>query len=107
MRLASKDIFEAIAAAPRREFLLKLSAFEIYNERVRDLLLDGTERQNLPLHDDPERGTYAENLTETGITDADQLAKLLRQVEARRTVRTLFSTMTVFVAVSTDWRVAE
>ena len=32
--LAAADIFKAIKGTPDREFLLKLTAFEIYNERV-------------------------------------------------------------------------
>ena len=59
---------------------------EIYNEKVRDLLKDGTERQNLPLLDDPERGTVAEGLSEEWPRSEQHLCQLLRQIEARRTV---------------------
>ena len=64
-----------------------MSAIEIYNEKVRDLLKDGTERQNLPLLDDPERGTVAEGLSEEWPRSEQHLCQLLRQIEARRTVR--------------------
>ena len=63
-----------------------MSAIEIYNEKVRDLLKDGTERQNLPLLDDPERGTVAEGLSEEWPRSEQHLCQLLRQIEARRTV---------------------
>ena len=63
-----------------------MSAIEIYNEKVRDLLKDGTERQNLPLLDDPERGTVAEGLSEEWPCSEQHLCQLLRQIEARRTV---------------------
>ncbi len=63
-----------------------MSAIEIYNEKVRDLLKDGTERQNLPLLDDPERGTVAEGLSEDWPRSEQHLCQLLRQIEARRTV---------------------
>lgn len=66
-----------------------MSAIEIYNEKVRDLLKDGTERQNLPLLDDPERGTVAEGLSEEWPRSEQHLCQLLRQIEARRTVRVL------------------
>lgn len=59
---------------------------EIYNEKVRDLLKDGTERQNLPLLDDPERGTVAEGLSEEWPRSEQHLCQLLRQIETRRTV---------------------
>ena len=72
-----------------REYTLRMSAIEIYNEKVRDLLKDGTERQNLPLLDDPERGTVAEGLSEEWPRSEQHLCQLLRQIEARRTVSSL------------------
>lgn len=69
-----------------------MSAIEIYNEKVRDLLKDGTERQNLPLLDDPERGTVAEGLSEEWPRSEQHLCQLLRQIEARRTVSPLIVT---------------
>lgn len=66
-----------------------MSAIEIYNEKVRDLLKDGTERQNLPLLDDPERGTVAEGLSEEWPRSEQHLCQLLRQIETRRTVSSL------------------
>ena len=53
---------------------------------MRDLLVEGSERQNLPLLDDPERGTVADGVTEAGLESAEQLTRLVRAVEARRTV---------------------
>ncbi|KAL0351801.1 UNVERIFIED_CONTAM: Kinesin-like protein KIN-7F [Sesamum calycinum] len=51
-----------------REFVLKFSAMEIYNEAVRDLLWpDGGP---LRLLDDPERGTVVDKLTETVDSEA-------------------------------------
>ena len=67
-----------------------MSAIEIYNEKVRDLLKDGTERQNLPLLDDPERGTVAEGLSEEWPRSEQHLCQLLRQIETRRTVSHLY-----------------
>ena len=87
MRMAAGDIFEAIEQAPEREFLLKLTAVEIYNEKVRDLLIENGDRQNLNLIEDPERGVVADGCTDIGLGSSDQLASLLKQIEARRTVR--------------------
>ena len=70
-----------------REYTLRMSAIEIYNEKVRDLLKDGTERQNLALLDDPERGTVAEGLSEEWPQSEQHLCRLLRQIETRRTVQ--------------------
>ena len=81
-----------------------MSAIEIYNEKVRDLLKDGTERQNLPLLDDPERGTVAEGLSEEWPRSEQHLCQLLRQIEARRTVSPLIvtATMHTLTAVRAD-----
>ncbi|KAK9830021.1 hypothetical protein WJX72_009242 [[Myrmecia] bisecta] len=84
---ASEDIFKHIKANPGREFLIRLSAIEIYNERVRDLLQDGTEMQDLQLREHADKGTVAEGLSDEGIRSAAHLASLLQAVEARRTVR--------------------
>ena len=86
VRIAAQDIFEAIEQTPDREFLLKLTAVEIYNEKVRDLLIENAERQNLNLIEDPERGVVADGCTDVGLGSSEQLAALLKQVEARRTV---------------------
>ena len=89
MRMAAGDIFEAIDQAPEREFLLKLTAVEIYNEKVRDLLIENGDRQNLNLIEDPERGVVADGCTDIGLGSSEQLASLLKQIEARRTVSPL------------------
>ncbi|KAK1368557.1 hypothetical protein POM88_034656 [Heracleum sosnowskyi] len=57
------DIFDYICEHDEREFVLKFSAMEIYNESVRDLL--GLDSTPLRLLDDPERGTVVDKLTET------------------------------------------
>lgn len=82
---ACKDIFEAIDCTDH-DFLLRISALEIYNERVRDLLRDNTAHQNLSLHDDPERGTVVDGLSEEGISSTEHLLTILEEVEKRRMV---------------------
>ena len=83
----------SMANCAGREYTLRMSAIEIYNEKVRDLLKDGTERQNLPLLDDPERGTVAEGLSEEWPQSEQHLCRLLRQIETRRTVNLMLSCM--------------
>ncbi|KAL8168025.1 hypothetical protein V2J09_009524 [Rumex salicifolius] len=82
------DIFEYIQKHKEREFLLKFSAMEIYNESVRDLLsLDTTP---LRLLDDPERGTVVEKLTEETVHDWNHLKGLLSICEAQRQIGETF-----------------
>ncbi|KZV20152.1 hypothetical protein F511_01009 [Dorcoceras hygrometricum] len=70
-----EDIYDYIDNHREREFVLKFSAMEIYNESVKDLLsTDGTP---LRLLDDPERGTVVEKLTEVTLRDLNHLKELL------------------------------
>ncbi|TXG46367.1 hypothetical protein EZV62_028130 [Acer yangbiense] len=48
---------------PHRDFTIKISGLEIYNENVKDLLNSDSGR-NLKLLDDPEKGTVVEKLVE-------------------------------------------
>uniref|UniRef100_A0A3B6TEI4 Kinesin motor domain-containing protein n=1 Tax=Triticum aestivum TaxID=4565 RepID=A0A3B6TEI4_WHEAT len=78
------DIYDYIEKHPEREFMLKFSAIEIYNEAVRDLLSHDTTR--LRLLDDPEKGTTVEKLTEETLRDKDHLRDLLGMCEAQRQI---------------------
>ncbi|VAI86852.1 unnamed protein product [Triticum turgidum subsp. durum] len=78
------DIYGYIEKHPEREFMLKFSAIEIYNEAVRDLLSHDT--TPLRLLDDPEKGTTVEKLTEETLRDKDHLRDLLGMCEAQREI---------------------
>ncbi|KAL1536648.1 kinesin-like protein KIN-7G [Salvia divinorum] len=81
---AIADIYDHIQKHPERDFVLKFSALEIYNESVRDLLsVDSTP---LRLLDDPERGTVVEKLTEETLRDWDHVIQLLSICEAERQI---------------------
>ncbi|GFQ01947.1 kinesin-like protein nack1 [Phtheirospermum japonicum] len=83
-KYAIVDIYEYIEKHPERDFVLKFSAMEIYNESVRDLLsLDSTP---LRLLDDPERGTIVEKLTEENLKDWNHVIHLLSICEAPRQI---------------------
>lgn len=76
------DIYDYVQKHTDRDFHLKFSAMEIYNESVRDLL--STDGYPLRLLDDPERGTIVENLTEETVRDWDHVMELLSICEAQR-----------------------
>lgn len=78
------DIYSYIEKHKEREFLLKFSAMEIYNESVRDLL--SADSSPLRLLDDPERGTIVEKLTEETLKDWSHFQELLSVCEAQRQV---------------------
>ncbi|XP_025800427.1 kinesin-like protein KIN-7J [Panicum hallii] len=78
------DIYDHIDEHPEREFVLKFSAMEIYNEAVRDLL--SPDATQLRLLDDPEKGTVVEKLTEETLRDKGHLLELLAVCEAQRQI---------------------
>ncbi|XP_010481985.1 PREDICTED: kinesin-like protein KIN-7J [Camelina sativa] len=81
---AMDDIFCYIQKHSEREFTLKFSAIEIYNEAVRDLL--SGDNNPLRLLDDPERGTVVEKLIEETIQDRTHLEELLTVCETQRKI---------------------
>ncbi|KAA8528709.1 hypothetical protein F0562_036064 [Nyssa sinensis] len=81
---AIADIYDYIQRHNDREFILKFSAMEIYNESVRDLL--STDSTPLRLLDDPERGTVVERLSEETLRDWSHLKELLSICEAQRQI---------------------
>ncbi|KAJ8772560.1 hypothetical protein K2173_027737 [Erythroxylum novogranatense] len=83
-QFAVSDIYDYVEMHKEREFVLKFSAIEIYNEAVRDLL--SPDSTPLRLLDDPERGTVVEKLTEETLTDSSHLQELLSICEAQRQI---------------------
>ncbi|KAH9619749.1 hypothetical protein KSS87_012385 [Heliosperma pusillum] len=82
--LAIEDIYEHMRNNRQRDFALKISALEIYNETVVDLL----NRSSGPLRllDDPEKGTIVEKLVEEVAKDSQHLKHLIGVCEAQRQV---------------------
>ncbi|KAL7255725.1 hypothetical protein ACSBR1_009782 [Camellia fascicularis] len=78
------DIYKYIEKHNERQFHLKFSAMEIYNESVRDLL--STDSTPLRLLDDPERGTVVEKLTEEPLRDWNHVMELLSFCAAQRQI---------------------
>ncbi|KAK9705739.1 hypothetical protein RND81_07G078300 [Saponaria officinalis] len=82
--LAIEDIYEHMINNPQREFALKISALEVYNETVVDLL--NRSAGPLRLLDDPEKGTIVEKLVEEAVKDSQHLKHLIGVCEAQRQV---------------------
>ncbi|KAG9157410.1 hypothetical protein Leryth_010253 [Lithospermum erythrorhizon] len=81
---AIEDIYHQIQIDPEKEFALKFSALEIYNETVVDLL--NREPGSLRLLDDPEKGTIVDKLTEEIVKNDKHLRHLFSICEAQRQV---------------------
>ncbi|XP_065860757.1 kinesin-like protein NACK1 [Euphorbia lathyris] len=82
---AVNDIYNHIINTPQRDFTIKISGLEIYNENVRDLLNSESGR-NLKLLDDPEKGTVVEKLVEETASNDQHLRHLINICEAQRQV---------------------
>lgn len=61
-----------------------MSYLEIYNENIRDLLMQGSEK-NLELREDNVRGMVVSNLTEVVANSVDEVMTLLRVGNKNRT----------------------
>uniref|UniRef100_A0A6N2KAB3 Kinesin-like protein n=1 Tax=Salix viminalis TaxID=40686 RepID=A0A6N2KAB3_SALVM len=82
---AVNDIYQHILNSPERDFTIRISGLEIYNENVRDLLNSESGR-NLKLLDDPEKGTVVEKLVEETASNDQHLRHLIGICEAQRQV---------------------
>ncbi|KAJ3102496.1 hypothetical protein HDU97_000455 [Phlyctochytrium planicorne] len=84
MILAINELFHSIIKTPEREFLLKVSYLEIYNEVIRDLLQPGNE--NLKIHEDNLRGVFVGGITERMATSPNDVFALLKKGEELRKI---------------------
>lgn len=98
--LAITDIFSYIRETPHREFLLRVSYLEIYNEKINDLLAGsvagmggpGAQQEEIKLREDSRRGVYATPLKEEIVQSPTQLLRVIaRGDQARRVAGTQFN----------------
>ncbi|XP_028120744.1 kinesin-like protein KIN-7N isoform X2 [Camellia sinensis] len=79
---AVKDIFTKIQMTTDREFLIRVSYMEIYNEEINDLF--AIENQKLQIHESLERGIFVAGLREEIVNSAEQVLKLIESGEVNR-----------------------
>ncbi|XP_073389488.1 kinesin-like protein KIN-7C, mitochondrial [Physcomitrium patens] len=82
--LAVKDVFSIIQETPSREFLLRVSYLEIYNEVINDLL--DPIGQNLRVREDSQSGTYVEGIKEEVVLSPAHALSLIAAGEEHRHV---------------------
>ncbi|KAG0016895.1 hypothetical protein BGZ82_000914 [Podila clonocystis] len=83
---AVDDIFKHIRENSDREFLLRVSYLEIYNESIRDLL--SPEAIDLRIHEDRKRGVYVSPLKEEIVTTPGQVMRIIQRGDYQRHVST-------------------
>ncbi|KAI5305378.1 hypothetical protein KEM56_004594 [Ascosphaera pollenicola] len=93
--LAITDIFSYIRETPHREFLLRVSYLEIYNEKIHDLLAPPPtgnglgmqpQQEEIKLREDSKRGVYATPLKEEIVQSPTQLLRVIARGDQNRRV---------------------
>jgi hypothetical protein len=81
------QIFGAIEnnTVARKQFLVRASYIEIYNEDVRDLMSDNP-KARCEIKEDPERGVFIKGVTNTEVTTVQQLNILMNEGNKNRSV---------------------
>ncbi|XP_042084225.1 centromere-associated protein E isoform X3 [Haplochromis burtoni] len=81
---AVEDVFQSIKNFPKKEFLLRVSYMEIYNETVTDLLVDSWKRKPLEVREQINKNIYVADLTEELVTSPAQVLAWIRKGEKNR-----------------------
>ncbi|XP_010001476.1 PREDICTED: centromere-associated protein E [Chaetura pelagica] len=81
---AIQHVFKVICEIPDREFLLRVSYMEIYNETITDLLGDMRKKKPLGIREDVNRNTYVEDLIEEVVVAPEQVMEWIRKGEKNR-----------------------
>lgn len=81
--LAVEDVFQTIKNCPKKEFLLRVSYMEIYNETVSDLLVDSWKRKPLEVRETLNKNIYVADLTEELVTSPAQALGWIRKGEKK------------------------
>jgi centromeric protein E len=82
-RRAVQEVFETVRRTTDREFLLRASYIEIYQEIIRDLLVPS--HDNLKIHEDFNRRVYVESREEV-VSSVDEVMAMIAAGESARAV---------------------
>ncbi|ESU44246.1 Kinesin-like protein [Giardia duodenalis] len=74
------------AAASDAETQVSVSFLEIYNERLRDLLVPAAGAKELKIRQDPTAGVFVQNLSHHAVADYDAIQRLIELGDKNRTV---------------------
>jgi centromeric protein E len=77
--LAMQHIFDMIQESQDKEFLLRVSYLEIYNEIITDLF--NTENRNLKIHETAEKGIFVGGATEIVVSSCEHVCQLMQAGE--------------------------
>jgi kinesin family protein 18/19 len=75
MMLSIEELFRSIEHySQTRDYMLKISYVEVYNENIKDLLLERSTDEYLDLREDSEKGVLISGVTEIMTTNVDEIA---------------------------------
>ena len=83
MSLTFGELFKQIKNYSNREYLIKLCYLEIYNENIRDLLINNS--PNLELREDPNKGLIVVGITEIIANSGEHILSILKKGNKKRT----------------------
>ncbi|RDL35834.1 uncharacterized protein BP5553_06446 [Venustampulla echinocandica] len=80
-----EQIFASILTSPgTMEYTVRVSYMEIYMERIRDLL--APQNDNLPVHEEKNRGVYVKGLLEIYVSSVQEVYEVMRRGGSSRAV---------------------
>src|SRR5277367_2913515 len=80
-----EQIFASILSSPESiEYTVRVSYMEIYMERIRDLL--APQNDNLPIHEEKNRGVYVKGLLEIYVSSVQEVYEVMRRGGTSRAV---------------------
>ncbi|KAI9222830.1 P-loop containing nucleoside triphosphate hydrolase protein [Blastocladiella britannica] len=85
---AFHQVFNHISSTPDRQFLVRVSFLEIYNEEVRDLLVSPAQRPtgSLEVKEHPENGVYVKDLQALPVQSVADMDALMERGNKHRAV---------------------
>ena len=83
MSLTFGELFKKIKTYTDRDYLIKLWYLEIYNENIKDLLINNS--PNLELREDPNRGLIVNGITEIITNSSEHIMSILKKGNKNRT----------------------
>jgi len=94
MYLIIEDMFRKIALDKEKNYEIRVSYVEIYNEVIRDLLVPNTKDSYLDLRDDAVRGVVLAGVMEFSVSEPKEVMELLTTGNKRRTTESTKANLT-------------
>ena len=79
MMLSIEELFKSIEEySAERDYMLKVSYVEVYNENIKDLLIDKADGEYLDLREDAVKGVMVAGVTEIMTTNVEEIDHYIR-----------------------------